>query len=160
MSDETPVTRHLAELGIPFRFFRHPGPVRSLDQAAAERGQAPEQVIRSLLFRLAAGEYLMVLVAGPAQIPWRWLRRYLGQSRLTTADRSEVLQVTGYEPGSVSPFGLPAPLRILADETIFAPEEVSIGSGERGTTVILRSADLRRALGAVEIVAFGAEEEA
>lgn len=153
MSEEiTPVTEELAILEIPFRTFRHPGPVSSLEQAALERGQEPEQVIRSLLFRLSKGYYIMVLVAGPTQVSWPALRQYLGQSRVTMADQGEVLQVTGYKLGAVSPFGLPSPLRILVDESVFKPVEVSIGSGERGLTVILRSEDLKNALGDVEIV--------
>ena len=153
MSEEiTPVTEELTILEIPFRTFRHPGPVSSLEQAALERGQEPEQVIRSLLFRLSKGYYIMVLVAGPTQVSWPALRQYLGQSRITMADQGEVLQVTGYKLGAVSPFGLPSPLRILVDESVFKPVEVSIGSGERGLTVILRSEDLKNALGDVEIV--------
>ena len=60
--------------------------------------------------------------------------------------------MTGYKLGAVSPFGLPSPLRILVDESVFKPVEISIGSGERGLTVILRSEDLKNALGDVEIV--------
>jgi Cys-tRNA(Pro) deacylase len=153
MTDEiTPVTETLTSLDIPFRTFRHPGPVNSLEQAAQERGQEPEQVVRSLLFRLAKGYYIMVLIAGPAQVSWPALRQYVGQSRITMADQGEVLQVTGYKLGAVSPFGLPIPLRILLDDSALKPDEVSIGSGERGLTVILRSADLKKALGDVEIV--------
>ncbi len=148
--DSTPVTRALKALAIPHRLFRHPGPVTSLEQAARERHQRPEQVVRSIVFRVGVGEYVMVLVAGPRQIAWRELRRYLGQSRLTTATEAELLEVTGYQVGAVSPFGLPWPMRVLADEGVFAPDEVSLGSGERGATVILRSADLRRALPEVE----------
>lgn len=148
----TPVGRDLAERGIPFREFRHPGPIRSLEQAAEERGQRPEQVVRSILFRLAEDEYLMVLVAGPQQVNWKALRRYLGQSRLTMAGADDVLVVTGYEIGAVSPFGLPRPLRVLLDESVTREDEVSIGSGIRGTTVILRSDDLLRALGDIERV--------
>lgn len=157
MSNSTPVSRALAQMNIPHREFRHPGPVRSLEQAAAERGQQPEQIIRSILFRLSADVFVMVLMAGPQQIDWKTLRRYLGEKRLTTASEEEVRRVTGYERGAVAPFGLPAPLRILADESIFAPEEVSLGSGVRGTTIILSSADLRRALGDIEIVKLGKE---
>jgi prolyl-tRNA editing enzyme YbaK/EbsC (Cys-tRNA(Pro) deacylase) len=101
----------------------------------------------------------MVLVAGPEQVSWRTLRSYLGQSRLTMASQKEVFQATGYQLGAVSPFGLPAPIPILVDESVLVPEEVSIGSGERGTTVILRRADLMRALGDVPVGTFkkGAE---
>ena len=130
----------------------------SLEQAVRERGQRPEQVIRSILFRTGEDEYLMALVAGPAQISWKALRGYLGQSRLTMANEEEVLAVTGYPTGAVSPFGTmrtlsgTGKLRVLVDPGVFLEEEISIGSGIRGTTVILQSADLRRALGDFEMV--------
>jgi Cys-tRNA(Pro) deacylase len=154
MPDSTPVTRALAALNIPHRLFRHPGPVHSLEQAARERGQSPDQVVRSIVFRVGQGEYVMVLVAGARQVSWPALRRYLGQSRLTMASEAEVLAATGYERGAVSPFGLPAPMRILVDEGVLAQDEVSLGSGVRGATVFLRVADLRRALGDVEVGQF------
>ncbi len=153
MSEElTPVGRDLAARDIRFREFRHPGLVHSLEQAAAERGQRPEQVVRSLLLRLGQDEYAMVLVAGPQQVDWKALRRQLGQSRLTTASADEVRAVTGYEIGAVSPFGLPRPLRVLVDQSVTKEAEVSIGSGVRGATVILSTADLLRALGDAEHV--------
>ena len=148
--ESTPVTQALAQMGIPYRFFRHPGQVSSLEQAARERGQRPEQIIHSILFRLGEGETVMVLVAGPRQVDWPTLRRALSVTRMTMATEEEVLRATGYPLGAVSPFGLPTSLRILADESIFAEDEVSIGSGVRYSTVILAQADLRRALGEVE----------
>ena len=98
----------------------------------------------------------MALMAGPQQIDWKTLRHYLGEKRLTMASEEEVLQVTGYSRGAVAPFGLPQPLRILADDSIYAFAEMSIGSGERGVTIILHRDDLRRALGDVEMVNLGA----
>lgn len=148
--DSTPVTRALAGLSVPHRLFRHAGPVHSLEQAARERGQRPGQVVRSIVFRVGADEFVMVLVAGAGQVSWRALRRYLNQSRLTLASEAELLAATGYTMGAVSPFGLPRPMRVLADRSVFAADEISIGSGERGATVIMRSADLRRALGDIE----------
>lgn len=148
----TPVGRELRDLGIPFREFRHPGRVSSLEQAAEERGHRPEQVVRSILFRLAQDEYLMVVVAGPRQIDWKALRRVVGQSRMTMATPEEVRAITGFEIGAVSPFALPRPLRVLLDESVMEEVEVSIGSGVRGVAVILTSADLRRALSDVERV--------
>jgi len=150
MTEATHVTRTLDELGIPYRFFRHPGQVTSLEQAARERDQRPEQVIRSIVFRLAQDEFLVVIVAGAVQISWPALRAYTGRSRLTTADPEEVLATTGYPIGAVSPIGLPAGMRILVDRSVVQDGEVSIGSGERGATVILLSSDLLLALGDVE----------
>ncbi|MDX1415773.1 MAG: YbaK/EbsC family protein [Candidatus Promineifilaceae bacterium] len=153
----SPVTEDLDRLQIPYRVFTHSGPVKSLQQAAVERGQEPQQIIRSLLFRLAKDHFIMALMAGPQQVDWKALRRYLGETRLTTASEEEMLRVTGYPRGAVSPFGLPQPLRTLADPAIFEPQEISIGSGVRGTTVILKAADLRRALPGIEVVALRSE---
>ncbi|MBI3942637.1 MAG: YbaK/EbsC family protein [Chloroflexi bacterium] len=156
MQQSTPVSEALSAMQIPHRVFRHPGPVHSLEQAAQERGQQPEQVVRSILFRLGEGKYAMVLMAGPGQISWPALRQYLGQSRLTMASQEEVLAVTGYQIGAVSPFGLPTPMQVLVDESVLAQQEISIGSGERGTTIIMDTSDLLRALGDVETGRFGA----
>lgn len=152
MNEIPPVSIELEKLNIPHRVFRHSGKVSSLEQAAQERDQRPEQVVRSILFRTGENEYLMALVAGPAQISWKALRAYLGQSRLTMANVDEVLEVTGYQIGAVSPFGTLRSLRVLIDPNVLAEEEISIGSGIRSTTIIMRSSDLKRALGDAEVV--------
>ncbi|HZU86193.1 MAG TPA: YbaK/EbsC family protein [Anaerolineaceae bacterium] len=161
-----PALQFLDALGIPYRLYRHNTPTKSmpvrattlpvwatsLEQVAAERSQRPEQVVRSILFRLAKERYGMALISGPEQISWPALRKIVGQSRLTLASPEEVLQVTGYRIGAVTPLGLPVEMPVLADERIFALEEISLGSGERGLALILRSADLRRALPGMQIV--------
>jgi Cys-tRNA(Pro) deacylase len=158
LADSTPVTRALDEEKIPYRFFKHSGAVHSLEQAAQERGQKPEQVIRSILFRLPSDEFVMVLVAGPSQISWSRLRKSLHASRITMATPEEVLEITGYPIGAVSPFGLPSPIRILIDDGVFKQTEISIGSGVRYTTIIMQSNDLLSALGEYETGSFLADE--
>ena len=68
------------------------------------------------------------------------------------ATEDEVLDVTGYRVGTVSPFGLKTQVRVLIDESVLQEEEVSIGSGVRNMAIILKSAELRQALGESEIV--------
>jgi len=155
---EPPVSLALTALHIPHRLFTHPGPVHSLEQAADERGQTPEQVVRSLLFRLEEGRYLMVLAAGSGQVSWAALRGHLGVKRLTTADRDEVQSVTGYPIGAVAPFGLSTPMPVLIDSSVAEQTEVSIGSGVRGTTVILSTADLLAGLGDAQVVSLRDEK--
>jgi Cys-tRNA(Pro)/Cys-tRNA(Cys) deacylase len=152
MDQTPPASLALEKLGIPHKVFRHSALVSSLEQAAGERGQRPEQVVRSILFRLGDEQYLLALVAGPAQISWKKLRQYLGQSRLTMASEEEVLKVTGYRVGAVSPFGLLQEIRVLIDPGTLKEAEISIGSGIRGTAILLRSEDLRQALSNAEVV--------
>jgi Cys-tRNA(Pro) deacylase len=152
MENQPPASMALDKLGIPHTIFQHSGQVNSLEQAAQERNQRQEQVVRSILFRLSGDEYLMALVAGPKQISWKTLRKYVGQSRLTMASEEEVLAVTSYRIGTVSPLGLPRPVRILIDQGVLKEAEISIGSGRRGTAILIKSTDLRRALNKAEIV--------
>lgn len=152
MNDNPPASIALETLGIPHTVFRHTGTVNSLEQAAQERNERPEQVVRSILFRLGEDQFLMALVAGPAQISWKKLRKHLGQSRLTMASEDEVLEVTGYRIGAVSPFGIARPLRVLVDPGLVREEEVSLGSGVRGVAIIMKSKDLMRGLKDAEVV--------
>jgi Cys-tRNA(Pro)/Cys-tRNA(Cys) deacylase len=141
-----PASSALHRLGIPHEVFRHAGQVSSLEQAARERGQREEQVVRSILFRLGEARFVMVLVAGPAQISWKKLREHLAQSRLSMASAGEVLRVTGYEIGAVSPFGLSNPLPVLIDAGVLGEELISIGSGAPKIAIVMRSVDVKRAL--------------
>jgi Cys-tRNA(Pro) deacylase len=159
MPPVTAASKDLDALGIPYRFFEHGGPVESLEQAAAERGQRPGQVVRSILFRLEENKFCMVLAGGPRQVSWPALRRHLNQRRLTMASPEEVLQVTGYRIGAVSPFGLIQQVQVLVDRSVLAEEEVSLGSGVRGLALVMLSADLLRALPQAEVGKFLAEEE-
>jgi prolyl-tRNA editing enzyme YbaK/EbsC (Cys-tRNA(Pro) deacylase) len=89
--ESTPVTLALDAQNIHYNIFRHPGQVRSLEQAAEERDQRPEQIVRSIVFRLSKDEFVMVLMAGPQQISWSKLRKFLGQSRITMASKRSSL---------------------------------------------------------------------
>jgi Cys-tRNA(Pro) deacylase len=154
MPTSTPATQALDLLSVPYRVFEHLHPPESIEEAATERGQTPDQVVCSILFRYEKVNFFMVLMAGPGQISWRKLRLHLGIARISMATEGEVLVVTGYVVGTVSPFSLPHSIRILADISIFAPQEISLGSGVRGVAIIMKSADLQRALGKIEVGQF------
>lgn len=147
-----PVSIALEKLNIPHQIFRHETPVDSFEKAASDRGQRPSQIVRTILFRVTEDEFALVLVAGAGQISWKILRKLLGRSRITMATEEEVLAVTGYRIGTVGPFGLAKPVRMLIEASVLKEKEVSIGSGMRDTAVILKSADLMKGLGDVEVV--------
>jgi Cys-tRNA(Pro)/Cys-tRNA(Cys) deacylase len=152
MTDQPPASIALDKLNIPHRVFIHEKPLHSFEQAAEERNQRPEQIVRSILFQIRPEEFLMVLVAGRAQVDWRKLRQLVKRSRVRMATEEEVLETTGYRIGTVSPFGIKTPLQILIDESVLKEDEISIGSGTRQIAIIIKSADLRQALPDSEIV--------
>ncbi|HMN61191.1 MAG TPA: YbaK/EbsC family protein [Anaerolinea sp.] len=138
---QSAVIDFLKQSGAEFNLFVHPGPVLSIEQAARERGQQTSQVVRSILFRLPDDQFLMVLVAGPRQVNWPLLRKYLNSNRVTLATPEEVLRVTGYRIGTVSPFGLPVKMRLLVDRRLTDQEVVSFGSGLPGVAIIIQTAE-------------------
>lgn len=153
--EKPPASLALEQLHIPHQVFMHETPVMSFEQAAADRHQRPEQIVRSILFQIRPEEFLMVLMAGRDQIDWKKLRQLVKRSRLRMATEEEVLEVTGYRVGTVSPFGLKNPVRVLVDASVLKEEEISIGSGVRNMAIILKSAELLLALGNAEVVSLG-----
>ena len=152
MTTQPPASIALEKLNIPHRVFIHKKPLMSFEQAAEERNQRPEQIVRSILFQVRPEEFLMVLVAGRDQVDWKKLRQLVKRSRVRMATEEEVLEVTGYRVGTVSPFGLKSPVQVLIDASVLKEEEVSLGSGTRQMAIIMKSADVQRALGNPKVV--------
>src|SRR5829696_3330914 len=150
--EKPPASIALDEQNIAHQVFKHEKPLLSFEQAAAERNQRPEQIVRSILFQIRPEEFVMVLVAGRDQVDWRKFRQLVGRSRIRMATEEEVLQVTGYRVGTVSPLGLKHQVKILIDASVLKEAEISIGSGVRNMAIIMQSTDLRRTLEAAEIV--------
>ncbi len=127
---------------------RH-GPVSSLEEAAAARGVDPARVLKTIVVRRADDDYLFVLVPGDRQIAWPWLRALLGVSRLSMPDKDVARDVTGYERGTITPFGATRAWPVVADERVAsAAGPVSIGAGAHGTAATVDGAELLRVLGA------------
>ena len=157
--ERPPASIALEKLNIPHQVFQHKTTVTSFEQAASDRNQRPEQIVRSILFQIRPEEFLMVLMAGRDQIDWRKLRQLVKRSRVRMATEEEVLEVTGFLIGTVSPFGLKNPVKVLIDESVLKEAEISIGSGARSVAIIMKSADLRRALAESEVVSLGENSE-
>ncbi len=151
MTKIPPVSLALNALNAPHQVFYHEKPFKTMAEAAEARKQDIYQLVRSILFRVGKDDFILVMIAGPTQISWTALRAYLGQSRMTMASKDEVKSVTGYPIGTVAPIGLARPLRLLADKSVFTPEEISFGSGQHGAAIIMQNQDFQKVLGAIEV---------
>ena len=126
---------------------RH-GRVRSLEEAAAARWVEPRDIVKTLVVRRGDGDFLFVLVPGDREISWPKLRGHLGVSRLSMPDAATALEVTGYERGTITPFGSSTPWPVVADATL-AGRTVSIGAGAHGVAATVDADALVTALDAV-----------
>ena len=101
--------------------------------------------MKSLLVQLPGRKYALALVQGDRKLSLHKLGTVLGQKGLEMAPHDEVATVTGYEPGSVSPFGLKRRLPIVVDEGVMSLERLSISGGRHDAEISLTPADLVRA---------------
>ncbi|MBB1482400.1 YbaK/EbsC family protein [Tessaracoccus sp. MC1865] len=130
-----PALEELASSGIDHTVTRH-GRVRSLAEAAAARGVEPRDIIKTMVVRRGEGDHLLALVPGDRTISWPKLRALLGVSRLSMPDADAALEVTGFERGTITPFGTKTPLPVVADELVRG-RTVSIGAGEHGVAATI-----------------------
>jgi Cys-tRNA(Pro) deacylase len=132
--------------GLAYRVIEH-GPVGSLAEAAAARGVEPADVVKTLVVRRGDDDYLFVLVPGDRAISWPKLRGLLGVSRMSMPDAAAAKAATGYERGTITPFGSLRSWPVVADERL-AGREVTLGAGEHGVAVGLAADAAVTALGA------------
>ena len=138
--DDTPALQALTALGIEHRVTRH-GRVRSLSEAAQARGVPPRAIVKTMVVRRGADDHLFVLVPGDREISWPKLRAVLGVNRLSMPDADTARQVTGYERGTITPFGAAAALPVVVDQRL-AGQTVSLGAGAHGVAATLAADDV------------------
>jgi Cys-tRNA(Pro)/Cys-tRNA(Cys) deacylase len=119
-----------ASLGVAYQVLRH-GPVSSVAEAAAAQGVDVRDLVKTLVVRRAQDEYVFVLVPGDRVISWPKLRALLGVNRLSLPDAATAKAATGYERGTITPFGSARPWPVIADERTRG-RTISLGAGERG----------------------------
>ena len=144
---DTPALRALAALGVEHEVV-HTQRARSVEEAAELRGIPVASLLKTLVVRRAEDDYVFVLVPGDRAIDWPKLRGYLGVRRMTLPGAEEALDATGYERGTITPFGASTPWPVIADTTIAEADLVSLGGGAHGVSVKLEAATLIRILDA------------
>ena len=152
----TPATDWLAANNVPHRVVVTQ-PANSAEESAEFQGIALGQLIRTIVVRRGENDYLFVLVPAGRRFDWPKLRAHLGVKRLSLPDADEAKAVTGYERGTITPFGSTNPWPVIADATIEALDNVAIGGGKRGVNIHLAPRDLVAATSA-EVVDVTIEE--
>ena len=147
---DLPAHKYLEERGIPHRRLEFP--------AATEKGAAnvahalryaESQMVKTLIFETAAGERALVMLGGDKNAISGRLKRALGSRNIRLAAPETVLEVTGYEIGSIPPFHWQPPgFRSIVDACLMAEEELGVGAGVWGQEIMITPANLVTACGA------------
>jgi len=147
VSEDTPAIREVAASGVPYRVVRTER-AGSAEESAALQGIEVARLIRTIVVRRGAGDYVFVLVPGGRQIDWARLREHLGVSRLSLPDQDEAKEATSYERGAITPFASATTWPVVADATLMGSEPVAIGAGAHGVNLHLDPSDLVQLLDA------------
>jgi Cys-tRNA(Pro)/Cys-tRNA(Cys) deacylase len=133
------------QLGLAHTVTRH-GPVRSLEEAAQARGLEPRAIVKTLVVRVADGDYRFVLVPGDREIAWPKLRALLDVNRLSMPSAEVAFEVTGYVRGTITPLGSTTAWPVVVDAAVTGP--VSVGGGAHGVALTVDAGELVERLGA------------
>jgi Cys-tRNA(Pro)/Cys-tRNA(Cys) deacylase len=125
----------VAAAGLGYEVVRH-APVRSVAEAAAARGVAVPDVVKTIVVRRGDDDYLFVLIPGDRIISWPKLRALLGVSRLSMPDAATAKAATGYERGTITPFGSARPWPVIADSRL-SGRRITLGAGEHNVALAL-----------------------
>ncbi|MFM7531203.1 MAG: YbaK/EbsC family protein [Rubrivivax sp.] len=115
----------------------------TVELAAQAHGVEPGRIAKTLAFRLASGEVIVLVARGDARIDNRKFKDAFGKGRMLAP--AEVGEITGHPVGGVCPFALAQPLAVWLDVSLKAFDEVLPAAGSTHSAVRLTPAQLEQA---------------
>jgi Cys-tRNA(Pro)/Cys-tRNA(Cys) deacylase len=120
----------------------------SAPHVAEAIGMPPEQVFKTLVVRGDREGVLLASIPANSELDLKALAAASGNRKVELVPVKEVLSLTGYIRGGVSPVGAKKPYPLYLDETAILCDIISVSAGIRGCQMLLAPADLARVTGA------------
>jgi Cys-tRNA(Pro)/Cys-tRNA(Cys) deacylase len=116
----------------------------SAPHVAEAIGMPPEQVFKTLVARGDRNGVLMACIPGNTELDLKALAAASGNKKVELVAVKEVLGLTGYIRGGVSPLGGKKAYPFYLDETVDLWDVISVSAGLRGLQMLLSPVDLAR----------------
>jgi len=116
----------------------------SAPRVAEKIGMPPEQVFKTLVARGDRHGVLMACIPANTELDLKALASASGNKKVELVPVKEVLGLTGYIRGGVSPIGTKKPYPFYLDETADLWDVISVSAGMRGCQMVLAPDDLAR----------------
>jgi Cys-tRNA(Pro) deacylase len=136
------ITQYLEAQQVAFRLLPHQTPATTIEDAAAQRGIRPEQMVKCIVLRDMSNRYAIACAPGNQSVDPKKVRALLNWRRMTCVSMEQVASLTGYQIGTVVPLLLRTPMEIIFDQQILNEPEVTISSGSNMAGVALNCSDL------------------
>ncbi|MFA6198591.1 MAG: YbaK/EbsC family protein [Patescibacteria group bacterium] len=102
------------------------------------------EVLKALLF-IGKDKPFLVVLEGDKRLDYKKLGPVVQEEKMRMARLEEVLEITGYSVGSVSPFSLKQDILKIMDNNVFKNKKINIGSGDPYAGIEMESVELRKA---------------
>jgi Cys-tRNA(Pro)/Cys-tRNA(Cys) deacylase len=147
---KTNAVRLLERAGIAFELRCYPveDDHLSAEEMAAALKIPPEMVFKTLITRGDRSGHLFALIPAGTELDLRSLAEASGNKRVEMVPLRQVLELTGYMRGAVTPLAAKRAYPVFIDETVELWPTVSISGGMRGLQILLSPADLLRVISA------------
>jgi Cys-tRNA(Pro)/Cys-tRNA(Cys) deacylase len=116
----------------------------SAPHVAEAVGLPPAQVFKTLVARGDRTGVLMASVPADTELDMKALAAVSGNKHVELVPVKEVLGLTGYIRGGVSPVGTKKPYPLYIDETAILWDVIAVSAGMRGMQMLVAPADLAR----------------
>lgn len=116
----------------------------SAPRVAEKIGMPPEQVFKTLVARGDRTGVLMACIPANTDLDLKALASASGNKKVELVPVKEVLGLTGYIRGGVSPIGTRKPYPFYIDETVDLWDVFSISAGVRGCQMLVAPDDIVR----------------
>lgn len=116
----------------------------SAPHVAEAIGMPPEQVFKTLVVRGDRTGVLLACIPANAELDLKALATASGNKKVEMAPLKEVLGLTGYIRGGVSPIGTKKPYPVFLEETADLWDVISVSAGVRGCQMLLAPDSLAR----------------
>ena len=120
----------------------------SAGNVARKIGFPLEQVFKTLVARGDKTGVILAVVSGGAEVDLKALAAISGNKKVDMVHLSEVLPLTGYVRGGVSPLGAKKNYPVYVDRKALEHPLISISAGQRGLQILLSPDALMKAAGA------------
>ena len=144
---KTNASRILDNMKIVYRLLEYEVDENNLDavHVANSVGMPCSQVFKTLCVNGDKTGVVFACIPGDHELDLKALAKISGNKRTELVALKEVLPLTGYIRGGVSPLGAKKPYPVFLDVTASNWEEIAISAGQRGLQIILAPSALQAA---------------
>lgn len=116
----------------------------SAETVAQKVGKPIEMVFKTLVLHGDKTGEIVAVIPGNKEVNLKALAKISGNKKVMMIPMREILPLTGYIRGGVSPIGMKKSFPTFVDESALAHQNICVSAGVRGLQIILTPDDLIR----------------